>query len=223
LPNCCTLHQVQYRCEQLFELQEPAGGGPPVEDAAARASLPHPEWIPESVWAYARQMNGFSVMWQAAATDAVESEASGAIWLLAIESIFRDWEPEIGPWAGPRMKAFKPVDMHNDYQMVGLFHDEAQDPGLYIYYFRDWHEPYPLYLDMPGYIALLKYSLGYQYWQNVALELLPDDGRNPAHQIESVTPAFRRDLEALDPGFDYDAFVALYHEVKLKDYTPSGL
>ncbi len=212
------LHQIQQRCEHLFELREPAGGGLPIDEAAARASLPHPEWIPESVWAYARQLNGFSVSWQAA-TDA---KASGIIWLLTLEDIFRDWEPEIGGWAGPRMRAFKPVDMHNGYLLVGLFHDEAQDPGLYVYEPGEG-EPYPLYLDLPGYIALLSYSLGYQYWQAVLLELLPDDGRNPAHQTGSVTPDFRRDLEALDPDFDYEALVALYHEVKLKSYRPSEL
>ena len=218
LPIAEVLHQIQTRCEELFELQEPAGGGPPIDEAAARAELPHPEWIPESVWRYARQMNGFSVAWEAPAV-----EAAGYITLLTIADIFRSWEPEIDVWAGPRMRAFKPVDMHNDILLVGLFHDEALDPGLYVYHFRDWSPPYPLYLDLPGYIALLRRSLGYSYWQNVVLELLPDDGENPAHQIKSYTPEFRQAMKASDPEFDFDAFTALYHEVKLKNYTPSGL
>ncbi len=52
--------------------------------------------------------------------------------------------------------------------------------------------------------------LGYEHWQLA----LPDDGRNLAHRLESVTPALRRDLSVWYPEFDYEAFVVRYHELK---------
>jgi len=61
-----------------------------------------------------------------------------------------------------------------------------------------------------------------RYWQIAVLALLPDDGRNPAYRINvEQTAELRRDLTAWWPGFDYDAFVARYHE--LKNCIPSGL
>jgi hypothetical protein len=209
-------------CGELFDyLDTESGGGP---DAAAWATLAHREWVPAQVWRYGQELNGILFSWRSRADGSGRPECFGRVELLPLEEIYRDWSEELGLKDVPaddRLHHFKPVDLTNQMVYVGLYHDQARDPGLYLYQPGEGEAPYPLHVDLRGYVRLLAQSMGHAYWPFVLLELLPDDGRNPAYQLDPFTPDFRRDLEAWVPDFDYAAFVALYREVQLPGAPPA--
>ena len=211
-----TLLDTGELCGQVFNyLDTESGGGP---DEQAWAKIPHRDWIPAQVLQYGEELNGILFSWRSRADGSGRPECFGRVELLPLEEIYSDWSDELGLEALPaddRLHHFKPVDLTNQMVYVGLYHDDARDPGLYLYQPGEGEAPYPLHVDLRGYVRLLAHSMGYAYWPFVLLELLPNDGRNPAYQLEPFTPDFRRDLEAWVPEFDYESFVALYHEVKL--------
>jgi len=80
--------------------------------------------------------------------------------LAPLSELYGDWEGFLflnHEPAESRLHQFKLVDTGQDPLLVGLYHDAAQDLGLYVY--DPGEPPYPLYLDLPGYIALLEYTL----------------------------------------------------------------
>ncbi len=219
-----TLHRIQARCQQLFTATVYLSGEP-VDEDSVRAQLPHPEWIPESVWRYARAMNGLDIEWYQ--RDAAgKILGTGKIGLHKLEDIYAapDWEHDVD-WDDPasaRMRVFQPVDYYGEVSWAGLFHDEACDPGLYMFISAEGMMPYPLHLDLEGYLALLEHTLGYGDWPWAILALLPDDGINPIYQYNTdYTDEFRRRMQVLVPEFSYEAFVACYDRVRLRDYSPS--
>jgi hypothetical protein len=219
------LNYVQMRCHELFDVLE-SWNEPPVDEATMQTQLPHAEWIPASVWEYARAMNGLGLEWVAETDDSDDLGASGVIQLLPMEAIYRlhDWEAEIdsADRSLERLRKFRPVDTYGETSLVGLFHDEAQDPGLYIFSRGEGLLPYPLGIDILGYIRLLKHTLGYSGWPLALVALLPTDDRNSAYRSNAhFTAEFRQQMTALVPEFDYEAFLACYDEVKIKNYTPS--
>lgn len=214
------------RIFRLFEITESHGGRFKTRKQVWE-KLPHYDWIPAELKQYALEINGYMLAWKSREDGSGRPACRGRYELLPLEHIYADWKDHVYfgfPEEDPRLACFKVVDLFAPEASVGLYHDAAQDPGLYYHQHGEGTVPYPLYLDLLGYLRLLEQSLGYHHWQLSLLALLPNDGRNPAYQTDpAFLGAFRRDLEAWDPEFDYDAFVALYHEVKLKDYTPSGL
>lgn len=183
------------------------------------AKVPNREWVSTQVADFADTVGGRELSWRTPADDSGRPACAGGVNFLPVEEIYADWEGSVYfgfPEENPRLRQFKPVDYCQPEAFVGLYHDEAKSPALYYYAPGEGQEPYPLQLDLEGYVQLLPYTLGYEHWQLALLELLPDDDRNPAHRLESVTPALRRDLNAWYPDFDYDAFVARYQEVRMR-------
>jgi len=181
--------------------------------------LENAQWIPEHVRGYALDMNGQLLRWQSREDGSGRPACTGNVNLLPIESIYGDWEGIVyfDFTKDERLKHFKVVDLFQDEACVGLYHDEAQDPGLYFFAFGEGLAPYPLHLDLKGYLTLLTCTLGYTYWPLAVLALRPDDGRNPAYRANlNFTQKFRRDMEAWVPEFKYDEFVALYEQVRLR-------
>ena len=218
------LHNIQAQCQQLFTITF-LGSGAPVEESGARAQLPHPEWIPESVWRYAQAINGFNLEWLKRNND-TKVIGTGKIELNKLEDIYaeQNWEndADLEDPAFARMRVFHPVDYYDEVSWAGLFHDEARDPGLYVFISAEGLVPYPLHVDLNGYIALLEHTLGYGNWPWAILALLPDDGMNPAHMYDlDFTDRFCQRMQILVPGFSYEAFVACYQRVRLRDYIPS--
>jgi hypothetical protein len=220
------LQHVRAQCQRYFDVKH-VSDGPYRYDPAELDEVPHPEWIPAVVMEYGRETNGFFLKWTHTTAGEQYPDGTGAVQLAPLSDLYGDWQDYLMLSHEPaesRLHQFKLVDSAHDYLLVGLYHDAAQDPGLYIYNPDYGEPPYPLYLDLPGYIALLEHTLGYSYWQTAVLALLPADGRNPAYRSDvELTAELRRDLTAWGTGFDYEAFVARYHEVKLKNYIPSGL
>jgi hypothetical protein len=218
------LHRIQTRCQQLFTATI-YWSGAPVDESSVRALLPHPEWIPESVWRYARAMNGLDIEWDRRNGEG-KIIGSGKIGLSKIEDIYAetDWahDADLEDPAFARMRAFQPVDYYDEVSWAGLFHDEAQDPGLYMFISAEGMVPYPLHVDVEGYIALLEHTLGYGNWPWAILALLPDDGINPVYQYNlNYNATFRQRMQVLVPEFSYEAFVACYDRVRLRNYSPS--
>ncbi|RTQ46006.1 hypothetical protein EJV47_22875 [Hymenobacter gummosus] len=212
------------RCGELFVLRESEGGSRPRPKAWAK--IPHAEWIPQQVMDYGLQLNGCVVEWVSPDDDSGRPKAVGRFQLLTLDDIYSDWSKELGLHHEPadsRLHHFKVVDLAYTDVCVGLYHDEAQDPGLYVFRPASGEQPYPLYLDLLGYARLLTKSLGYQNWQIALLQLLPDDGINIGHRLEPEYPELREMMSAWVPEFDYEAFVAQYQELQLRNYTPSGL
>jgi hypothetical protein len=186
----------------------------------------HPEWIPAQFIEYALENNGYSLTWRSRGDRPELPACYGSIRLLPIRTIFGDWKGHVyfgWPEEPARRRAFKVVDAFVGEACVGLYHDEHRDPGLYYYAFGEGEEPHPLHVDLKGYLRLLNYTMGYEYWQLAILSLLPDDGRNPVYRSEDdFTSRFRLTMSAWVPDFSYDEFVALFEEVKLSSYTPSA-
>ncbi|GAB3825783.1 hypothetical protein GCM10028821_07140 [Hymenobacter jeollabukensis] len=147
--------------------------------------------------------------------------------MLPLRTTLRNWKEHIyfgWPEEPRRRRAFKVVDFFTPEACVGFYHDAQLDPGLYFFELGEGGEPYPLYVDLKGYLTLLSYTLGYKYWQLALLQLLPPDERNPGFQSNlTFTDKFRRDLSAWVPEFDYNKFVTIYQQVKLRNYIPSAL
>ena len=225
IPSVATaLHNIQTQCQQLFTVTTSRSGGP-VDESHARAHLPHPEWIPESVWQYARAMNGLDIEWYQKNSEG-EVLGTGKIYLQKIEDIYteQDWahDVDLEDPAFARMRVFQPVDYYDEVSWAGLFHDDARDPGLYMFISAEGMVPYPLHVDVEGYIALLEHTLGYGNWPWAILALLPNDGKNPVYQYNlNYTDKFRQRMQVLVPGFSYEAFVACYDRVRLRNYSPS--
>lgn len=183
------------------------------------AALPHPEWIPAQLLDYARDSNGVHFEWSSPDDGSGRPKCWGCIWLQPITAIYGDWYEHIyfaSTPADSRLRHFKVVDWCSPETCVGLYHDAHGDPGLYLYTPGNGDEPYPLHLDLRGYVQLLELSYGYHLWPMVLLAQLPDDGRNPAyHTATDHAAEFRRDLGAWLPWFDYEQFVALYQRVRL--------
>jgi len=180
--------------------------------------LPHAEWIPEQLKAYAMDVNGHTIRWDSPEDGSGRPACTGDLNLLPIESIYNDWKGIVyfDFTKDERLKDFKVVDSFQDETCVGLYHDEAQDPGLYFFEFSGGNAPYPLHLDLKGYLTMLTFTLGYTYWQLAVMSLLPDDGQNPAYRRSlNFTTEFRRDMKAWVPDFSWDAFVALYEQLRL--------
>lgn len=205
------------RAYQLFDITDSRPGRLKTRKRTWE-QLPHYEWIPEQLKRYATETNGYMTEWQSRPDGSGRLMCRGRYELLPLEDIYGDWKDHVYfgfPEESPRLANFKVIDLFTAEACVGLYHDAQQDPGLYYHAVGEGTDPYPLHLDLLGYLKLLRLSLGYRYWQLALLETLPNDGRNPAYQLEAITPTFRRDMEAWVPEFDYAAFVALYHEVKL--------
>jgi hypothetical protein len=176
--------------------------------------IPHAEWIPNQLKSLSKDIDGASMRWQSREDAASRLACMGSIKLLPIEHIYGDWQGIVyfDFTENPRLRDFKIVDFFADEACVGLYHDAEQDPGLYLYDFE--RGPYALHLDLNGYFQLLELTLGYSYWQRVVLDLL-------AGEESPKTRQFRQDMSDWVPGFDYAAFVALYHEVKLPSAPPA--
>ena len=217
------LHAANY-ASHLFDVTASRSGLK--KNGKAWAKIPHAEWIPAQLRQYGEEVNGHLLEWQSRRDGSERPVCRGRVELLALEHIYGDWVEhvylEASEPADSRLRAFKIVDYFLPEACVGLYHDAQQDPGLYFYSLGEGEAPYPLHLDLRGYLRLLAVSLGYEYWQLALLRLLPDDGRNPAYrQAGNILEDFRRDMAAWDPEFDYAAFVALYHAVKLPS-APQG-
>lgn len=203
-------------CHEIFEMTETRFF--PRATKKSWTKVPHREWVPAQLVTYAETVGGQRRVWRTPSDESGRPACVGGFNFLPVEEIYADWADSVYfgfPEENPRLSQFKPVDYCQPEAFVGLYHDEEKSPALYYYAPGEGQEPYPLQLDLEGYVQLLPYTLGYAHWQLALLELLPDDGRNPAHRLAPVTPALRRDLSAWYPDFDYDAFVARYHELRL--------
>jgi hypothetical protein len=189
------------------------------------AKLKHVEWIPEQFLACAREINGYTLQWESRPGHPERPACEGAIRLLPIRTMLRDWKGHVyfgWPEEPKRRRAFKIVDFFVNEACVGFYHDAQCDPGLYFFELGEGVEPYPLHLDLKGYLTLLNHVMGYRYWQLAVLRQLPDDGRNPSYRSDpNFLDEFRRDLGAWVPEFKYEEFVVLYQQFKLRNYTPS--
>ena len=176
--------------------------------------ISHLDWIPVALKNFSLDVNGSLMRWQSPSDGTGRTACMGSIKLLPVEQIYSDWQGIVyfDFTENPRLRAFKIVDFFADEACVGLYHDAEQDPGLYFYDFE--RGPYPLHLDVKGYLRLLEVTLGYSYWQRVVLDLLAGEDSPKIRQ-------FRQDMEAWVPEFDYNAFAALYHEVKLPSALPA--
>ncbi len=220
-----TLLNACDRSGELFVLTDSEGGTGP--QPRAWAKIPHPEWIPAQVMQYGQELNGCLSEWHSPADDAGRPACEGRFEMMPLEDIYSDWSRELTLHHEPadsRLHAFKVVDLAYTEVCVGHYHDAAQDPGLYVFRPAEGEKPYPLHLDLRGYVQLLAQSLGYADWQLALLQLLPDDGVNPAHRLGTDFLAeFRQAMSAWNPDFNYDTFVALYQAMRLENYRPSGL
>jgi hypothetical protein len=211
-------------CGRIFDFIDGEGGNDPKPKAWKK--IPHAEWIPAQLLQYGLEINGCMTAWKSKDDGSGRPACTGRFDFKPLEVIYGNWHRELGLVDEPatsRMHHFKVVDLATSYLVVGLYHDEAQDAGLYVYEPGGGAAPYPLHLDLSGYVQLLAHSLGYAYWQLALLALLPDDGQNPAYRTYvELTAEFRHALSAWNPEFDYDTFVALYKERQLKNYTPSS-
>ena len=146
--------------------------------------LENAQWIPERVREYALDMNGHLLRWESREDGSGRSACTGDVNLLPIDQIYGDWEGIVyfDFTENPRLRHFKIVDFFVNEACVGLYYDEQQDPGLYYLEHGEGLLPYPLHLDLKGYLTLLTCTLGYSYWQLAVLALLPDDGHNPAYR-----------------------------------------
>lgn len=184
------------------------------------AQVPHLEWVPADILEFCHQQNGFTISWDAD----IHSDLArrGEIRIMPLEIMFHDWEGEIY-WRQhltPRdahMEHFKVVDNYTGDAVVGLFHTPARDPELYYF---DREDTFALGVDFAGYLALLTYTLGCVGWLTLLRALGPAtvDPRpfRPTH------PAVQQALDTLQAavsGFDLDAFVACYDQVRLQ--TPA--
>jgi hypothetical protein len=211
------------RSDVLFQITEHDSNGPISEKGLLRLS--HPEWIPEQFLDNARQNDGYTLQWETRPGHPERPACEGAVRLLPMRTMLRKWKGHIyfgWPEEPKRRRAFKVVDFFVNEACVGFYHDAQRDPGLYFFQLGEGVEPYPLHLDLKGYLTLLNYTMGYRYWPLAALRQLPDDGRNPSYRSSlDFLDRFRRDLGAWVPEFTYEEFVALYQQLKLRDYTPS--
>lgn len=208
-------------CGRIFDFIDGEGGNDPKPKAWKK--IPHAEWIPAQLMQYGLEINGCMTEWRSKNDGSGRPACTGRFDFQPLEDIYGDWQRELGLVDEPatsRLHHFKVVDLATSYLVVGLYHDQAQDAGLYLYEPGSGAAPYPLHLDLSGYVQLLSHSLGYSYWQ---LALLPDDGKNPAYRTyPELTSEFRQAMSAWNPEFEYDTFAALYQQRQLKNYTPSS-
>ena len=234
-PYLETLRYISERCETLFgtapaEFCEPLTEA---EVAAIVAEQEHPEGVSPQLVAMCRQCDSFSLEWNV--TDEQEAlglEGSGGrIWLGSLESMCSSWNDEFGVELfensqheshrelARRLRDFRVVDQFADPYIVGIYCDERRDQELYYYADGEGDLPEPLGVDLPGYLELMKLSLGYVYWQLLLVELNTyfAGPRTAPFTVETLDPqGFVDDMTKLNPDFTLEAFVARYDAVRLR-------
>jgi hypothetical protein len=151
--------------------------------------------------------NKWKVEWKT--TDEVVFRAEGSIYMLPIEEVFQDvWDDSLGgnDW-NPEMKGFRPLDMFYDIDgFVGFYVGRPEKKGLYVQHSDS--SVSPLHVDLDGYLRLLGMSKGFGWWQNALVEI---HSGNPMPNVAS----FKEKMPLIFPDFSWDAFVALYEEVRI--------
>jgi hypothetical protein len=138
-----------------------------------------------------------------------EVKAEGTFDFLPLKEVMIDvWDDSLGgnDW-NPEMKGFRPLDMFYDIDgFVGFYVGRPEKKGLYVQHSDS--SVSPLYVDLDGYLRLLGMSKGFGWWQNALVEI---HSGNPMPNVAS----FREKMPKIFPDFSWDAFVALYEEVRI--------
>ena len=115
--------------------------------------------------------------------------------------VYFDHTPEDSP-----LRDFHIVDFFVDEACVGIYSNHPELKGMHFFEFEN--NTYPLNVDFEGYMRLLGETKGFLYWQKVILEYL--EGREGPTTIN-----FKEKMPQIFPDFSWDAFVALYEEVRI--------
>lgn len=210
------MRQTFGRISLSFELLDSGSNRRTPKSKLQRIS--HLDWIPQQMREFYAESNGQSFEWRTPSGDSSRPACQGKLNLLPLETAYRDWKGIVyfDFTENKRLQHFKIIDYFADEACVGIFHDEQQDQGLYYYYLGENDGPYPLYLDLDGYLTMLTQSLGYCYWPLAVLALIPEkDPERPRHIDYNFSNRFRQDMSVWVPSFDYDAFITLYQQIKL--------
>lgn len=217
-----TAQAIGSRISHLFNSTPPVTYAYPTKRELAK--IPNRAWVPQSLIDFCHIFNGISVSWEPLpAQQSVAPHARGRIGFQRLQDIYGSWEGVVyfeGQLSveDPDLRHFHLVDMFSDEEGVGLYHDERQDPQLYVCGFSDY-APEPLGVDFDGYLQLLRLSLGHQHWPHLLAELYQHFSSQPTQPFQEVkdpnAQIFVRDMTALVPDFSLEAFVALYDQVRL--------
>ena len=200
------LNEICKKIKQYFELSENRSYSRATDKSLNK--LPHQERIPDQLRVMSKDIDGSTIRWHSPEDESNRSSCTGSINLLPIHKIYGDWKGIVyfEFTENQRLQDFKIVDFFAEEACVGLYHDAEQDSGLYFYDFE--RGPYPLHIDLKGYVQLLEMTLGYSYWQKVILDLV-------SGEESATTRQFRQDMTAWVPKFSFQSFTALYEQVRL--------
>ncbi len=142
-------------------------------------------------------------------TEELNIKAEGVIDFIPLDQVMQDvWDNSLGgiDW-NPEMKGFRPLDMFYDIDgFVGFYIDRPEKKGLYLQHSDS--SVSPLHVDLDGYLKLLGMSKGFGWWQNALVEI---HSGNPMPNVAG----FKEKMPLIFPDFSWDAFVALYEEVRI--------
>ena len=165
------------------------------------------ELLPNDIRKFYSIRNKWKVVWKT--TDEANCQAEGSIDFLPLEEVLQDvWDNSLGgnDW-NPEMKGFRPLDMFYDIDgFVGFYIDRPEKKGLYLQHSDS--SVSPLHVDLEGYLKLLGMSKGFGWWQNALVEI---HSGNPMPNVAS----FKEKMPLIFPDFSWDAFEALYEEVRI--------
>lgn len=173
--------------------------------------------LPAQIINYGIRLNGICFRWSA-----LGGSVAGQVNLLPVPAIYGpSYEGTLyfgDEDEDPRLRTYRPVDNIKAEATVGLLHDEYRSNELFYYNVDD--ELLPTGVDLEGYVTLLQFSLGVNFWQHLLVVLATPDGHVRPFQIPSglngnMAQKAVSALEALLPQFSLASFVDQYDEVKL--------
>lgn len=182
-----------------FELLHPAAG-------SAGAQGRRMKGVPRAAREFYAQVGAVRLEWQSRVHE--DPDVAGRVNILPLDRVLQDWKGDIyfeeDATAGSR-RFFRPFDFFVPEAAAGILIRGEPDEQVYLYTYDD--EPFPLGVDLAGYIELLLRARGFLYWQMIPVALAL--GRPSAEALR-----FRSAMPQLFPGFDPGEFERLYRRLR---------
>ena len=165
--------------------------------------------LPSAILDCYEKANGFRLHWHATERENI----SGFIHFLKMQHVIQDWKKvglfnEEDVLENDLIEYYKPFDQISETFSCGiLITPDFVSESIYCHNAPD-PETYDLDIDFEGYLEMAFEAKVFQYWPKTLLDI-KDEGESPE------TVAFKREMPRIFAGFNWNAYVKRYQELRL--------